>query len=81
MVKSKITDLDKMKMEEAIANIQGTIPEVEQENTEKVAESIPADPNVRNFSYAVVDDKLYFRENSRMFLKDDLPKAFRKEFL
>ncbi len=75
MVKSKITDLDKMKMEEAIANIQGTIPEVEQENTEKVAESIPADPNVRNFSYAVVDDKLYFRENSRMFLKDDLPKA------
>lgn len=65
----------KEQLKEAIANIQGTIPEVEQENTEKVAESIPADPNVRNFSYAVVDDKLYFRENSRMFLKDDLPKA------
>ena len=28
--------------------------------------SIPADPNVRNFSYTVVDDKIYFRENSRM---------------
>lgn len=65
----------KEQLKEAIANIHGTIPEVEQENTEKVAESIPADPNVRNFSYAVVDDKLYFRENSRMFLKDDLPKA------
>ena len=28
--------------------------------------SIPADPNVRNFSYTVVDDKIYYRENSRM---------------
>lgn len=28
--------------------------------------SIPADPSVRNFSYTVVDGKLYFRENSRM---------------
>lgn len=65
----------KEQLKETIANIQGNIPEVEQENTEKVAESIPADPNVRNFSYAVVDDKLYFRENSRMFLKDNLPKA------
>lgn len=26
----------------------------------------PADPNVRNFSYTIVDDKIYFRENSRM---------------
>ena len=28
--------------------------------------SIPADPTVRNFSYTVVDDKIYYRENSRM---------------
>lgn len=28
--------------------------------------SIPADPTVRNFSYTVLDDKIYFRENSRM---------------
>ena len=28
--------------------------------------SIPADPNVRNFSFTLVDDKIYFRENSRM---------------
>ena len=28
--------------------------------------SIPANPEVRNFSYTVVDDKIYYRENSRM---------------
>ena len=28
--------------------------------------SIPTDPEVRNFSYTVVDDKIYYRENSRM---------------
>lgn len=33
---------------------------------EKEDNSIPADPTVRNFSYTVVDDKIYFRENSRM---------------
>ena len=32
----------------------------------KELESIPADPNVRNFSYAIQREKLYFRENSRM---------------
>ena len=33
---------------------------------EAIDESIPADPNVRNFSYAVVDGQVYYRENSRM---------------
>ena len=37
--------------------------ELEEENN-----SIPADPNVRNFSYTIVDDEIYFRENSRMSL-------------
>ncbi|MBP5717427.1 MAG: DEAD/DEAH box helicase family protein, partial [Abditibacteriota bacterium] len=32
----------------------------------KPVESVPADPSVRNYSFAVVDGKLYFRENSRM---------------
>ncbi len=41
----------------------------EQEKTEK-GESIPADPNVRNFSFAEKDGKLYFRENSRMTLTE-----------
>lgn len=66
----------KEQLKEAIKNIQGEIPEIEAAEVEdgKVLESIPADPNVRNFSYTVVDDKIYFRENSRMNLVD-LPKA------
>ncbi len=66
----------KEQLKEAVKNIQGEIPEIEAAEVEngKVIESIPADPNVRNFSYTVVDDKIYFRENSRMNLVD-LPKA------
>lgn len=54
-------------IEEAISNIHGEISEyqVDEELTEE-DNSIPADPNVRNFSYAVYDDKIYYRENSRM---------------
>ena len=54
-------------MSEAIANIhvEVTAYEVDDELTEE-DNSIPADPTVRNFSYTVVDDKIYFRENSRM---------------
>lgn len=52
---------------EAVSNIHGEITayEVEDELTED-DNSIPADPTVRNFSYTVVDGKIYFRENSRM---------------
>ena len=39
-----------------------------EQESEKTAESIPADPSVRNFSYALHNGKLYFRENSRMKL-------------
>ena len=54
-------------LEEAISNIHAEITdyEVEEELTEE-DNSIPADPEVRNFSYTVVDDKIYYRENSRM---------------
>ena len=54
-------------LEEAIANIHGQITEfeIDEELTEE-DNSIPADPTVRNFSYTLVDDKIYFRENSRM---------------
>ena len=54
-------------MDEAIANIHGelTAYEVEDELAEEDT-SIPADPTVRNFSYTVVDDKIYYRENSHM---------------
>lgn len=53
----------------AVQNIQGEIPEYESE-IDEISDgqdaSIPADPNVRNFSYALVDGKVYFRENDRM---------------
>ena len=54
-------------LEEAISNIHAEITdyEVDEELTEE-DNSIPADPEVRNFSYTVVDDKIYYRENSRM---------------
>ena len=52
----------------AIQNIQGTITEYVLDDPEAESEdkSIPADPNVRNFSYTVVDGEIYYRENSRM---------------
>ncbi len=54
-------------LEEAISNIHAEITdyEVDEELTDE-DNSIPADPEVRNFSYTVVDDKIYYRENSRM---------------
>ena len=66
----------KEQLKAAIKNIQGVIPELEVPDLEEgqAAESIPADPNVQNYSYAVVDDNIYYRENSLMFLQT-LPKA------
>lgn len=54
-------------LSEAVSNIHGelTAYEVEDELAEE-DNSIPADPTVRNFSYTVLDDNIYFRENSRM---------------
>ena len=54
-------------LDEAVANIHGEITEYEtEEELEEEDNSIPADPTVRNFSYTVVDDKIYYRENSHM---------------
>lgn len=54
-------------LDEAVSNIHGEINEYEQdEELEEEDNSIPADPNVRNFSYTLLDDVIYFRENSRM---------------
>lgn len=54
-------------MNEAVSNIHGEISEYEvADELEEEDNSIPADPMVRNFSYTVLDDKIYFRENSRM---------------
>ena len=54
-------------LDEAISNIHAEITVYEtEEELEEEDTSIPADPNVRNFSYTVVDNKIYYRENSRM---------------
>ena len=56
---------------EAVSNIHGEISDYEID--EELAEedtSIPADPSVRNFSFTIYEDKIYFRENSRMTLVD-----------
>jgi len=54
-------------LNEAIQNIHGEITEyaLDKELAEQ-DDSIPADPTVRNFSYTIVDGKIYYRENSRM---------------
>lgn len=51
----------------AVENIKGEIKEYEVEDIDDDdASYIPADPNVRNFSFTIVDGKIYFRENSVM---------------
>ena len=57
-----------MQLSDAITNIHAKITEPEQfeEAEENIGESIPADPNVRNFSFTVVDGDIYYRENSVM---------------
>lgn len=55
-------------LQDAIQNIHAEITEFEIDDLEAEDEdlSIPADPDVRNFSFTVVDGKIYYRENSRM---------------
>lgn len=55
-------------LKEAVSHIQGTYQAVELPEADKgkEAETIPATPDVKNFSYAVVDGEVYFRENSIM---------------
>jgi N12 class adenine-specific DNA methylase len=51
----------------ALSHIQGSFVEADLDNINApVDNSIPADPNVRNYSYTIIDDKVYYRENSRM---------------
>ena len=57
-----------VQLAEAVRNIHGNMaPAVDVDaELDDVPESIPADPNVRNYSYAVVDDQVYYRVNSLM---------------
>lgn len=55
-------------LKEAVKHIQGTITEQEISDTELEEQvvSIPADPNIKNFSLALVGEDIYYRENSAM---------------
>ena len=55
----------KEQLEAAIKNIKGNYEKAEL-NNELEPETVPADDSVKNYSYAVIDDKVYFRENSIM---------------
>ena len=60
-------------LHDAVKYIQGTYQEAalpELGEGENIDESLPADPNVKNYSYTVVDGAVYFRENSRMVRPD-----------
>ena len=60
-------------LHDAVKYIQGTYQEAalpELGEGEDIDESLPADPNVKNYSYTVVDGTVYFRENSRMVRPD-----------
>lgn len=54
-------------LEEAIANIHAEVKEYELDDIEEEDNSIEADLKVKNFSYTLIDDKIFFRENSRMY--------------
>ena len=55
------------KLNNAITNIHAEVKEYEIDDMEEEDLSIPADYNVKNFSYTIVDNKVYYRENSRMY--------------
>ena len=60
-------------LHDAVQHIHGTYQEAalpELGEGEDIDESLPADPNVKNYSYTVVDGAVYFRENSRMVRTD-----------
>ncbi|WP_234973157.1 SNF2-related protein [Holdemania sp. Marseille-P2844] len=59
-------DLSDM-LAEAVQTLHAQITEYEAEELDEEDHSIPADPDVRNFSYTISDGKVYFRENSRMY--------------
>ncbi len=61
------------RLERAVSYLEGEYHEATSEYAEEkgvLKASLPADPAVRNFSFTVVDDTIYFQENSRMYLQD-----------
>lgn len=63
----------KERLERAVYYLEGSYEEASSEYAEErtvLDDSLPADPKVRNFSYTVVDDVIYFQEHSRMYQQD-----------
>ncbi len=57
-------------LDNAITNINAEIKDYQLDELEEEDLSVEADLNIRNFSFTIVDDKVYYRENSRMYPQD-----------
>lgn len=62
-------DLEEL-LEVAIQNLNAEIEDYQIDIEDDEDKSIPADPSVRNFSYTIIDEQIYYRENSQMYLQD-----------
>ena len=60
-------------LEAAIQNIQGQITTYERPESEETLYAIPANPNVKNWSYTLIEDDIYYRRNSLMFKQELSP--------
>lgn len=62
----------KAALKEAVGRLDGKITEVEEllEEGEATKDVIDADPDIKNYTYTFVEGKLYYRENSKMYLKE-----------
>ena len=59
-------------LKEAVSRISGKITRIEElmDEAEEIRDMIDANPDVKNYTYAFVDGKLYYRENSKMYRKE-----------
>ncbi len=65
------TDEFEQRLDEAVRHIQGSITEVTFfDEIEDMSEILPADPKLPDYAYSIVNDRLYYRENSRMIPAD-----------
>lgn len=71
---SVCTPYENVELEEllgnAIENLNAEIEDYQIDIIDEEETSIPADPSVRNFSYTIVDEQVYYRENSQMYLQE-----------
>ena len=63
------TNLEEL-LDIAIQNLNAEIEDYQIDMIDDEETSIPADPSVRNFSYTILDEQIYYRENSQMYLQE-----------